>query len=70
MTDIDQPVEPEREFDENTLPKGSEVNSNLVPEDSLEVDLARNQEPVLDDSDNQEPDEDDESFDGPETEGA
>lgn len=40
----------EQTLDENTPPSGTEENVNTVAEDSDEVDLAKDQSPVLDDA--------------------
>lgn len=58
-------------LDENTLPEGTEEFVNVVPEDAEDVDLAKDQEPVLDDEPVEDVvDDDDQPTDGPATEGA
>lgn len=63
---------PVRDYDPNARPEGFEDTVNVVAEDSEELDLAKDQEPVLDETTDDEPDEDDEDIDlsGPATEGA
>lgn len=65
------PVADEPAYSDQVPPAGTEVNVNVVPEDSEEADLAKDQTPVLDDSEDSS-DEADEDVDlsGPATEGA
>jgi hypothetical protein len=70
MPDIDKSVAGEPAYSDQLPPAGTEVNVNIVAEDSEESDLAKDQTPELDDEVLEVEADEDVDLTGPATEGA